>query len=169
MNLVGNQADDLKYRLLSCRSGAWKGKIMHTHPLSPMKLTTGKKLNKFKSGVQCILEQGAWCEVDVPICECAELQDLELIHRCVQWCPCILKRLFNAIEAFIVGRDSNGWHVQVYTEAEFGPNLLDYRGLTNSWWESSMKATEELELGDASNIGAAVWGTWIAHHLWHSC
>ena len=59
MNSYGNQADDKKYRQPTCRPGAWKGEIIHTDQPFPRKSTTGKKWQRFRSGIHWVLEQAA--------------------------------------------------------------------------------------------------------------
>ena len=56
MNSRGNQADDRKFRQPSLQPGAWAGLIIHTNTPFPMKSTTGKKWNKFKLGLQWIVD-----------------------------------------------------------------------------------------------------------------
>jgi hypothetical protein len=57
MNLLGNQADDCKYRLLTTMPGAWNGVIIHTDTPFPMMSMTLKKWTRFKDGLAWILSQ----------------------------------------------------------------------------------------------------------------
>lgn len=56
-NSVANQASEEKYRKPTASPGAWKGKIMNTSEPLPHKSTNAKKWNRFKSGINWVLEQ----------------------------------------------------------------------------------------------------------------
>ena len=56
MNSLGNQADDRKFRQPSELSGAWNGVIIHTNTPFPTKSTTAKKWDKFKRGLERVVD-----------------------------------------------------------------------------------------------------------------
>ena len=100
MNSVGNQADDRKYRIPTCRPGAWKGEIMHTDQPFPRKATTAKKWSRLKSGLSWILETSHTADV-VPTAELRRIAGLGInVTEVYQDSRCYLKGFFNAIEAF---------------------------------------------------------------------
>jgi hypothetical protein len=112
MNSVGNQANDKKYRPPTCRPGAWKGEIMHTHQPFPRKSTTLKKWTRFKSGVSWVLENSR-TETSVATAELRRIAGLGInVTDVYKDARCYLKGFFNAIEAFRVGRDRNGWRLK---------------------------------------------------------
>ncbi len=55
MNLLGNQADNWKYRLPTVTPGVWNGVIIHTHTPFPMMSLTLKKWTRFKDRLAWIL------------------------------------------------------------------------------------------------------------------
>ena len=67
MNSRGNQADERKFRNPSPWPGAWNGLVIYTGTPFPMKSITGKKWNKSKKGLRCMLEVEAMCHRVVQI------------------------------------------------------------------------------------------------------
>ena len=139
MNGHGNQADDRKYRDVSLTSGAWKGAILHTNTPFPAKSTTGKKWNRFRSGLLWLSGLG----FDAGVVETSELRRLAglgvNVTEVYQDCRCYLKGFFNALEAFRWDRDLDGWQLAdamaaaaalELGDAGTGDALADYPRLT---------------------------------------
>ena len=100
MNLVGNQADDRKYRLPTPTPGAQNGVIIHTNAPFPMMSTTVKKWNRFKDKLSWILAQSKDTG-SVPTTELRRIAGLGVnIMQVYEDAKCYLKGFFNAIEAF---------------------------------------------------------------------
>jgi hypothetical protein len=109
MNLLGNQADDWKYRLPTTTPGAWNGVIIHTDTPFPMMLTTLKKWTRFKDGLAWILSQSKDMG-SVPTAEKRRIARLGVnIMQVYDDAKCYLKGFFNAIEAFC---NLEGWQIQ---------------------------------------------------------
>jgi hypothetical protein len=110
MNSRGNQADDRKYRLACLTPGAWNGLIIHTDTPFPMKSTTGKKWDKFKHGLQWVVDSAS---EGASFLETAGLRKIAgLGVNITEVYPagrCFLKGFFNAVEAWWLGRDIDGW------------------------------------------------------------
>ena len=110
MNSRGNQADDRKYRLPCLTPGAWNGLIIHTDTPFPMKSTTGKKWDKFKHGLQWVVDSA--CD-GASFLETAALRRIAglgvNITEVYTTGRCFLKGFFNAVEAWRLGRDIDGW------------------------------------------------------------
>ena len=160
MNSVGNQADDRKYRIPTCRPGAWKGEIMHTDQPFPRKATTAKKWSRLKSGLSWILETSHTADV-VPTAELRRIAGLGInVTEVYQDSRCYLKGFFNAIEAFRANRDLNGWRMRVDVEEKSSNSeaIMDDSGLTTLQLEDSMEveAAERLEEEDAGTTEAAI-------------
>jgi hypothetical protein len=100
MKLVGNQADDWKYRLPTSTPGAWNGVIVHTDTPFPMMSTTTKKWTRFKDGLSWIIDQSK----DTGTVLTAELRRIPglgvNIMQVYDDAKCYLKGFFNALEAF---------------------------------------------------------------------
>jgi hypothetical protein len=100
MNLVGNQADDWKYRLPTVTPGAWNRVIIHTDTPFPMMSTTLKKWTRFKDRLAWILSQSKDIG-SVPTAELRRIAGLGVnIMQVYDDAKCYLKGFFNAIKAF---------------------------------------------------------------------
>ncbi len=124
MNLLGNQADDCKYRLPTTTPGAWNGIIIHTDTPFPMMSTTLKKWARFKDGLAWILSQSKDTG-SVPTAEMRRIAGLGVnIMQVYDDAKCYLKGFFNAIEAFQSDRNPEGWRIHNSVDAvaflEFG-------------------------------------------------
>jgi hypothetical protein len=124
MNLLGNEADDRKYRLPTTTPGAWNGVVIHTDTHFPMMLTTLKKWTRFKDGLAWILSQSKDTG-SVPTVEMRRIAELGVnIMQVYDDAKCYLKGFFNAIEAFWSDHDPEGWHIHNSVDAaaflEFG-------------------------------------------------
>ncbi len=100
MNLLGNQADDWKYRLPTVMPGAWNGVLIHTDNPFLMMSTTLKKWTRFKDGLAWILSQSKDVG-SVPTAELRRLAGLGVnIMQVYEDAKCYLKGFFNSIKAF---------------------------------------------------------------------
>jgi hypothetical protein len=112
MNLLGNQADDRKYRLPTFTPGAWNGVTIHSNTSFPMMSTTLKKWTRFKNGLSGILTKGR----NTGLLLTAELRKIARLRVSIMQvyhdAKCYLKGIFNAIEAFMPDRDPKGWHIE---------------------------------------------------------
>ncbi len=100
MNLLGNQADDRKYRLPTMTPGAWNGVIIHTDTLFPMMSMTLKTWTRFKERLAWIISQSKDTG-SVPTAEMRRIAGLGVnIMQVYDDAKCYLKSFFNAIEAF---------------------------------------------------------------------
>lgn len=145
MNLYGNQADDKKYHQSTCRPGAWKGEIIHTDQPFPRKSSTGKKWQRFRSGVHWVLEQAA-LSLRVPTDELRRIVDLGVnVTDVYKDARCYLKGF----------RNLDGWWTQ---EDSDGPPLpsefLDPSSLSHLDLDTDMNSAEWLELEDALTLVA---------------
>ena len=155
MNSVGNVADDRKYRLPTCRPGAWKGEIMHTDQPFPRKSTTAKKWTRFKSGLAWVLDH-ANSEGKMPTAEIRRIAGLGVnVTEVYQDARPYLKGFFNAIEAFRADRDHNGWRLRQDVDRDLGPGAQDESGISPTQIDESMQSAEDLELRDAGTEAAA--------------
>ena len=159
MNSLGNQADDKKYRRPTCRPGAWKGEIMHTDQPLPRKSTTVKKWTRFKDGLTWVIEQSRLGST-VPTSELRRIAGLGInVTDVYRDARCYLKGFFNAIEAFRMDRDADGWRTKlgvdllpsVHSEGTSSENFQ----LPPSQESDAMEAAEGLELNDSGTAVAA--------------
>jgi hypothetical protein len=137
MNSVANQASEEKYRKPTTSPGAWKGEIMNTSEPLPRKSTSSKKWTRFKSGINWVLDQSE-TQDSVPTSELRRIAGLGVnVTEVYKDARSYLKGFFNAIEAFRVDRDSNGWRLH---QESAGPlaELDDPSGLTPLQLEESM-------------------------------
>jgi hypothetical protein len=110
INLVGNQADDWKYRLPTVTPGAWNGVIIHTDTPFPMMSTTLKKWTRFKDKLAWILSQSKDTG-SVPTA--GRIAGLGVsIMQVYDDAKCYLKGFFNPIGAFQSDRNPKGWRIQ---------------------------------------------------------
>ena len=112
MNLLGNQADDRKFRQPSPTLGAWNGLTIHTNTPVRMKPTTGKKYDKFKTGLtwltDCVKEGIKF----VLTGDLRKIAGLGVnITEVYPTGHCYLKGFFNAVEAWRGDRDLEGWRL----------------------------------------------------------
>ncbi|KAL7532942.1 hypothetical protein ACHAXR_006517 [Thalassiosira sp. AJA248-18] len=112
MNSFANQADDRKYRQPSLRSGAWSGLIIHTDTPFPRKSTTAKKWDKFKRGLSWVVDSYDDGNGFVDTGKLRSVAGLGVnITDVYSSGRPFLKGFFNAIEAWRLGRDVDGWRL----------------------------------------------------------
>jgi hypothetical protein len=123
MNAQGNQADDRKYQLPTVTPGAWNGVIVHTDTPFPMMLTTQSKWTRVKEGLNWILTEGRSAgSLKTP--ELRKFAGLGVnVMQVYTDGKCYLKGIFNALEAFRLDQDSQGWRV---LDAVDSAELLEY-------------------------------------------
>jgi hypothetical protein len=157
MNSVGNQADDRKYRQPTCKPGAWKGEIMHTDQPLPRKSTTAKKWLRFKNGLDWVITQAEVGDF-LATAELRRIAGLGVnVTEVYLDARPYLKGFFNAIEAFRIDRDRNGWRIRAKAELDLTQSGIQYDcGLTPIQEEAAMNSAEALEINDSSTAAAMV-------------
>ncbi len=111
MNSQGDQADNRKYRLPTVTPGAWNwnGVIVYTDTPFPMMSATEEKWTCFKDGLTWILSK-LRSTGSPPTMELRKISGLGFnVMQVYQDAKCYLKGIFNALEAFRVDCDSQGW------------------------------------------------------------
>jgi len=112
MNSLGNQADDRKFRQPSELSGAWNGVIIHTNTPFPMKSTTAKKWDKFKRGLERVVDSSVSGNGFMDTGDLRSIAGLGVnVTEVYTNGRCYLKGFFNAIEAWRDNRDIDGWRL----------------------------------------------------------
>jgi hypothetical protein len=157
MNSVANQASEEKYRKPTTSPGAWKGEIMNTSEPLPRKSTSAKKWMRFKAGIQWVLDNSETHD-ELLTAELRRIAGLGVnVTEVYKDARSYLKGFFNAIEAFRLDRDSNGWRLQ---KESLGPlaDLEDPDGISPLQLDEAMRSAERLEIEDAPTSRTAEEG-----------